>query len=92
MKFKREILKEELGLPWSKKHKIEDTVIGNSRWSIEHELIFEYEGKFYLTYYSVGATECQDERPWDYEEEVECAEVMRQEIKVVAWVPVKGAE
>lgn len=89
MKFKREFLVNELGLPHNA---IEDNVVDNSRWSIQHEIVFEHEGKFYQTYYSVGATEIQYERPWEYDDEVECAEVVKQEIKVMAWVPVKEAE
>ncbi len=92
MKFKREFLTDELDLPWSKENKVEDNVIDNSRWSIHHELIFKHDGKFYSTSYSVGATECQDERPWEYEDEVECTEVTQQEIKVMAWVPVEEGD
>ena len=89
MKFKKEFLIDELDLPYSA---IEDKVIDNSRWSIQHEIIFEYEGKNYRTYYQVGATESQDERPWEYDDEVECTEVVQQEVTIMAWVPVKGAE
>lgn len=89
MKFEKEFLIDELDLPYSA---IEDKVIDNSRWSIQHEIVFEHEGKFYRTYYSVGATESQDERPWEYDDEVECTEVVQQEVTIMAWVPVKGAE
>jgi hypothetical protein len=89
MKFKKEFLIDELDLPYSA---IEDKVIDNSRWSIHHEIVFEHEGKFYRTYYSVGATECQDEEPWEYDDEVDCTEVVQKEITVMAWVPAKGAE
>lgn len=89
MKFKREFLMDELDLPYSA---VEDKIVENSRWSIHHEIIFEYDGKHYQTYYSVGATECQHERPWEYKDEVECTEVTQQEIKVMAWVPVKESE
>lgn len=86
MKFKKEFLRDELDLPYNA---IENHVIDNSRWSIQHEIIFEHEGKFYQAYYSVGATECQDERPWEYEDEVECTEVVKQEVTRMEWVPVK---
>jgi hypothetical protein len=89
MKFKKDFLIDELDLPYSA---IEDKVIDNSRWSIQHEIVFEHEGKFYRTYYSVGATESQDEGPWEYDDEVDCTEVVKQEITVMAWVPVKEAE
>ena len=38
--------------------------------------------------YSEGATELQDERPWEYQDEVECIEVELKEVKVKKWVPV----
>jgi hypothetical protein len=87
--FNRDFLVNELGLPYNS---VEDKVIDNSRWSICHELIFAYDGKYYQTYYSVGSTECQDERPWEYEDEVECIEVIKQEVKVMAWIPVEAKE
>lgn len=89
MKFKREFLMEELDLPYNA---LEDKVVDNSRWSIQHEIIFEHEGKFYRTHYSVGATESQDERPWEYDDEVDCTEVIQQEVTVMAWVPVKEGD
>ena len=89
MKFKKDFLIDELDLPYSA---IEDKVIDNSRWSIQHEIIFEHEGKFYRTHYQVGATESQDEGPWEYDDEIECTEVAQKEITVMAWVPVKGVE
>ena len=89
MKFEKEFLIDELDLPESA---IEDKVVDNSRWSIQHEIIFEHEGKFYRTHYQVGATESQDEGPWEYDDEIECTEVIQQEVTVMAWVPVKGAE
>lgn len=88
MKFKREFLINELDLPYNA---VEDKVVDNSRWSIHHKIIFEYEGKFYQTRYSVGATESQDERPWEYDDEIDCTEVVQKEVTVMAWVPVKEA-
>jgi len=85
--FKREFLVDELDLPWE--GVIEDKIIDNSRWSIQHEIIFEVEGKFYRTYYSVGATECQDERPWEYEDEIECTEVEKKLVQIEKWIPVE---
>lgn len=86
VKFSRDYLKDELGLPYE--NAIKDTIIDTGRWSIIHEIIFEDKGKFYSTTYSVGATECQDERPWEYEKEVECVEVELKEVKVKKWMPV----
>ncbi len=64
---------------------IEDRVSGKSRWSIEHDIIFDYEGKYYKAGYRIGATESQDEMPWDYEEFVEATEVHQVEKTIKVW-------
>lgn len=70
MKFKKEFLQAERGKT------ILDEIEGKSRWSIEYRRVFEHEGKYYETYYRVGATESQDESPYEYDdEEIECKEV-----------------
>lgn len=43
-----------------------DRIIDNRRWSIDHEIIVKKDGRFYRDIYSVGATESQDESPWEY--------------------------
>ena len=85
-KFSKDYLKDELDLPYS--NTIVDRIIDTTRWSIVHEIIFEDNGKFYQTTYSEGATEMQDERPWEYEDEVECEEVELREEKVKKWMSV----
>ena len=87
--FNKEYLTKELGLPYDCKL-IEDDIIDTTRWSIVHEIVFEDKGKFYMTTYSEGATEYQDERPWEYEDEVKCTEVELKEVKVKKWIPVDG--
>lgn len=73
MKFKKDDLK--WGAPPGGKT-IYDKIVGHGRWSVHHEHVFEFDGKFYLTTYSVGATESQDESPYDWDpDEVECPEV-----------------
>ncbi len=64
---------------------ITDTIIGHSRWSVEHELIFQYNNKFYKTHYQRGATEMQDERPWEYQDDIECQEVKPMEKTIVIY-------
>lgn len=86
--FNKEYLIKELGLPYNCKL-IEDDIIDTTRWSIVHEIVFEDKGKFYMTTYSEGATEYQDERPWEYEDEVKCTEVELKEVKVKKWIPVE---
>ena len=85
-KFSKDYLKDELDLPYS--NTIVDRIIDTTRWSIVHEIVFEDNGKFYQTTYSEGATEMQDERPWEYEDEVECEEVELREEKVKKWMSV----
>jgi hypothetical protein len=79
----KKFMKNELDLPYAA---ILDEITNTSRWSIHHRIIFAYQGRFYETYYSVGATEMQDEMPWEYDDEVECFEVELKEIKVKKWV------
>ena len=83
---------EEVDLPYSVAPSrgmiIRDTVYDNSRWAIHHELIFELDGKTYLTYYSRGATECQDEQPWEYDDEISCDEVEAKEVTRFEWVAI----
>lgn len=81
--FSKDYLKNELGLPYGA---IKDDIIDNSRWSIRHEIVFSDKGKFYRTSYSVGATECQDESPWEYDAEIECTEVELKKVMVTKWV------
>ncbi|MDN9010043.1 hypothetical protein [Brevibacillus laterosporus] len=86
--FRTEELKE-YGLPWEGYDGVEvisDRIVDQSRWSVYHDIIFKWiDGKYYSTGYSVGATECQDERPWEYEDEVECIEVHQVEKMVKVW-------
>lgn len=86
MKFERDFLKYELDLPYSA---IQEKIIDTSRWSNEYEIIFEHDGKYYRTYYSSGATEMQDESPWENEEEVECTEVEEKIVETLKWVEVE---
>ena len=85
-KFSKDYLRNELDLPYGA---ILDKIIDTTRWSIRHEIVFEDNGKFYQTTYSEGATECQDERPWEYKDEVECYEVELREVKVKKWCKVE---
>ena len=53
-----------------------EKIIDVSRWTIMYERVFKHEGKFYMTEYSVGATEQQDELPYEYANDgIECDEV-----------------
>lgn len=85
--FSKDYLVNELVLPWG--NTIFDRIVDTTRWSIIHEIVFKDHGKFYMTTYSEGATECQYERPWEYDDEIECTEVELKEIKVKKWIPVE---
>lgn len=86
MKFKKEFLVNKLDLPYNA---LEDKIVNSKRWSLIREIIFEYDSKFYRTSYSQGATEMQEEEPWEYIDEVECTEVIKKEVTVMQWVPVE---
>ena len=47
---------------------VEDKLVDTTRWSEIHEVVIkrESDGKFFMDSYSVGATEMQDESPWEY--------------------------
>lgn len=85
--FSKDYLINELDLPYSA---LLDEIKDNSRWSIHHRIIFEDNEKFYEASYSVGATESQDERPWEYDNEIVCYEVELREVKVKKWVRIEG--
>lgn len=74
--FDKTYLTEKLVLPYSK-YVVSDTITDTGRWNIEHELIFldPADNKYYRTSYREGATELQDERPWEYDKTVEAVEV-----------------
>lgn len=87
MKFKREDLQNIAYNDYdSRFEKIEDEVVGNSRWSIQHRMIFKFEDKYYRSYYSIGATEMQCEEAYEYgDAEQECEEVHQIEKLIKVW-------
>jgi len=92
MLFKKEILKELL---WDEEYEDEkgdeyktilNEINDTSRWSIHHKHIFSFKGKYYITYYSVGATEQQDESPYEYDDDmIECDEVEPYEETIIKY-------
>lgn len=85
MKFKTADLLED-DVPYDPVH---DEIIGHGRWTVEHRIVFARDGKFWQTEYNVGATENQEQQPWEYETEVECREVVLQRVLVDKWMVVK---
>lgn len=67
---------------------ISDEITDTGRWSTYHECVFKLGGKFYRTQYSEGATEMQDESPYEYEGDwIEVDEVVPKEVTVIKYVP-----
>lgn len=63
-----------------------DEIIDHTRWDVLHLMVFKFEGKFYETFYRVGATENQDTQPWDYDDDpFECREVRAVERTVTVY-------
>jgi hypothetical protein len=65
---------------------IQDEIVDTSRWSIIHKLIFAYDNKFWKVTYSVGATEVQDETPFQYDPpNIYCVEVIPVEVSTIIY-------
>lgn len=71
--------------------KVHDEIVDTSRWSIQHWMVFKADdGLHYAVSYSVGATEQQDETPFEFDpDEIECQRVELVEKVVTEWEPVK---
>lgn len=65
-------------------------ITGHGRWSVNYQAVFlnKSSNKFYLLCWNVGATEMQDEQPFEYLNEVEITEVQKAAKMVIAWEPV----
>ncbi|CAB4142534.1 hypothetical protein UFOVP434_17 [uncultured Caudovirales phage] len=66
---------------------ISQEITDKGRWSIHYELVVKNleTGKVYKTYYSVGATECQDEGPWENDSEIELHECVAKEKVIIEY-------
>lgn len=64
-----------------------DKLVDESRWSLIHEIVIQHNEtkKFYKTCYSVGATEMQDERPFEYGDP-KWVEVIPKEVTITVYV------
>jgi hypothetical protein len=68
---------------------ISDKIIDNDRWAIRSELTFKYDDKYYIVHYRRGATELQDEYPFDdCGDLVECMEAERHAKPVYYYIPI----
>lgn len=71
---------------------VHSELLDTSRWSHHYEAVFKDvdSGKLYRTHYSSGATECQDESPYEYDgDEIEFEEVEAYETKKTNYRSVK---
>lgn len=89
-KFNTRFLLDELEVLYRKSpHHVSDTINDVSRWSVSHTIIFrtpdQPEDEAWEAYYSVGATECQEESPWEHETEVEATLVKKVTKVVTVW-------
>ena len=54
-----------------------------------YKMVFSYDGKYFMTKYSRGATESQYEEPFEYDgDEIDCIEVEPRELLVIKYFPV----
>jgi hypothetical protein len=86
----------ELGLPDECEggRVLSDRIVGTTRWAIVHEVVWRMddqpEGMAYMAQYRVGATEKQEERPWENKAKVTATEVREVERVVKVWEPIDG--
>ncbi len=82
MKFSKEFLQEFDG------ETVYDRIVGHGRWSVRHERVFKHDGRFFKTTYSQGATEYQEESPYEEAgDEIECVEVFPRERVITVYEP-----
>lgn len=71
---------------------VHSEMIDTSRWSHIYERVYKDldTGKYWRTSYRVGATECQDERPYENDGEfIEFDEVVPRETIIIEYVAVR---
>lgn len=64
---------------------ISNNLYDERRWVNSYELIFKYNDRIWRLYYDKGKTEIQDERPFEYDDKIECTEMM--EVMIPGWAP-----
>lgn len=87
MEFPKEVMQELIWDDAEGMELIENEIIDTTRWSIVHRIVFKVEGSYYSTCYSEGATECQDESPFEYDGDmIECDEVFPTEVTRIEYL------
>ena len=85
-KFSKELLFQILDDDADGVEIISNEIVDTSRWSIHHWLVFKFDEKFYGVGYSVGATEYQEESPWEYDgDEIEVNELEAVEKTIITY-------
>lgn len=90
MLFKKTVLQDILGENSAIGETVSDTIDEIDRWTVHHTLVFKttIDGRFFVTGYRVGATEYQDERPFEFDpDDIECIEVVPTLTSVVKYLP-----
>ena len=66
-------------------------IIDHGRWSVHYKQVFKHisTNKYYMIEWSVGATEIQDLKPFQYKKEAHFVEVERQTVLTQIWSPKK---
>ena len=91
MKLSAEVAREIVrGYHHEDWQEVTKSITDHSRWSVYYTGVFLHipSGKHYWLHWSIGATEQQYERPFEYDKEVEAVEVRQVEKVVTDWVPV----
>lgn len=91
--FTKEDLKElAAGNPVEGLEVVSDTLTGRTRWSVIYTLVFRdlTDNKYYQINYSTGATELQDERPFDNDQNtIQCHRVQPMQELVTVYKSIK---
>ena len=66
---------------------VENKLVDADRWSLIYEMVFRHDDTYYKVGYSRGATEYQDEQPFEGMDNVQAHEVVPQEYTAVKYVP-----
>ena len=64
--------------------KVEDNIVGTSRWNTENRVVFMYDNRYFCSLYR-GAVGDGESDLWEYQDSVECEEVFKQEKTVVVY-------
>ena len=87
--FTRELMRDIANNSTDEFDKVEDDIIDTGRWTVQHMMVFKEmaTGKHYSSYFNRGATEYQDESPYEYDSKIiKCHEVIQKEVTVKQWV------